>query len=563
LCAGIFALLIALLALSALSCLEPVGFEEDNIPPSELPSQDPATDDPPTDDPPTDDPPVDDPPEDDPPPGPDPILSVTIPGIQPVTGELGKIYSSTDKYVGDIHWDPLLPAGGTFEPFKDYTAKIELAMKGGHVLPPAEAVATVEGALSAAYDAATGTVTARFPRTHYSANTVAELISATTTLLPSTPAGAGNETLIKLTQAFYDSTEVTGATAPLYIGIGTDDTIPYTIRGLGKLVSQKLPMGILLANNNITLEDVRIEITDSTKGVPRKWSGSSSYRAAILIGRYETAPGSGASFEAGLGSKNVTVKNCNISFKVDNSMIAGILISDGTDRVNEVSIDHNDIAVEITNDKTYAAQALLLYRYDPGISITNNGLSSKNRPIIASESTGAPVNPAGGILMHIFPNMADSVTPLISGNVINGSPTYDFYINIQSAGDRTSIPALIENKFATPQSTWMTKDSTDTGSFYKKLLTTLLSQSRTGAGYGFLALWLKYSDTQNDFVFECYAQESNRLSAIDFWGYTINNNAYTLADFRTRLLLNEAGSVYDTDTFHWTSTIVGTNINFP
>jgi hypothetical protein len=524
------ALVLALLSLSALSCPGPIGFLADAAPaPNPPPEEPPAS-------------------------GPDPVLSIEVPGLRPVAGAGPQTYISSTAYTGDIRWAPALPPANRFESFKDYTATIELAMKGGRPLPPAELSVTVEGALSAVYDAAAGTITAAFPRTHRSVDSVAQLHDAISTLSSlSPPAGGDNKNIIELTPAFY--TDANGTNSFLAIGVGvTTTTIPFTIRGQGKFSPQALTIGILLANNNITLEDVRVEITDSAKGVLRKWTSTLSYRVAVLIGRYTAIS---SPFEGGLGSQNVTVTNCHISFKDDDSMIAGLLVSDGTSR-NIVSIDNNVIAVESVN-ASYAAQALLLYRYDPLISITGNGLESKNVP---ATSGGNPTTyPAAAIFMHLFPDINSSYTPLISGNTINGNPTYDFYIDILNRGGRIVIPVLAENKFATRDSTWMTAASTDTGetrSFYKKLLGALMDQSRGGAGYGYLALDM---DAPNDYVYECYYRQNNRLWAIDFWGYHIVSGAYTSGpanEVRARLLLNDNGLVYEKNAqFHWTRDIAG------
>jgi hypothetical protein len=258
------------------------------------------------------------------------------------------------------------------------------------------------------------------------------------------------------------------------------------------------------------------------------------------------------------------VQNCDISFAVSNSMIAGIYVHGVVDRpLEHISIADNEISVEAANT-AYAAQALLVHLYAPGLSITGNGLKSQNIP-------GTHNNPAGGLFMQLAPDIPASATPLISGNTINGSPTYDFYINILSSGDRTGVAAMIADKFATPDSAWMSAASADTGggrSFYKKLIETLLPQTRTGLGYGYLGLYLdgaKFSLT--DLVFEVYYRQSNRLYAIDFWGYTIDNGAYNesgasaVNERRARLLLNEAGEVYKKDApFHWTTTTTDTNI---
>jgi hypothetical protein len=321
-----------------------------------------------------------------------------------------------------------------------------------------------------------------------------------------------------------------------------------------------LEAGVLLANNHITLEDVRINITDSSKAVPRKWSGSSSYRAALLIGRYDADPAPNP-FEAGFGSQNVTVKNCDISFTANNSMIAGIYISNGTSG-NVVSIDHNEVAVD-TNGGTSAAQALLVHRYDPDISITGNGLESRNTPVINPTS-----RPAGALLIQIHPDIYPLATPQVSGNSINGTPTYDFYVNILSTGDRTGIPALSADGFATHDSKWMTADSNDTHSFYKKLVETLLGQSRAGAGYGYLAMYL---DGQRggieDFVWEGYYRRNNRLWAIDFWGYVMDDGAYKTGgsgyadNERARLLIDDDLRVSGTGQFHWTPNTPGDSSN--
>jgi hypothetical protein len=502
---------ILLLAASILSCLKPIGFGPEDL--------DPVPADP---------------------------TPIVITGIAPVTGETAKIFNSATAYTEDIHWSPPIPTSDPykdqFEPFKDYTATIELAMKGDHTRPPAGTKVTVDGALSAEYDAANGRITAKFPRTHYPVKSVDELKSAIGELSPlPAPAGSNNENIIELTQAFY--TSVASATEYIPIGIGAATTIPYTVRGLGNEDSDPaLRVGVLLANDNITLENVRIAIDTSTKGVPRQWTISppSSYRAAVLVGRYDTDPGSGVSFTAGTGSNNVTVKNCNISFGGASAtgMIGGIFLS-GNEQ--NISIANNTVSVEAP--KGSAAQALLVLLYNPGVSITGNGFKSHN--IAATHG-----NPASAIFMQVRPDMASSVTPLISDNRVNGSPTYDFYINILSdgTGNRTGVPALVAgNNFATPQSTWMTAASTDTGSFYKKLLTTLLSQSRIGVGYGYLAMYFG----SNDCVFECYAQEDGKVKFIDFWGYKIAEGKYIAGsgapsytdNVRARLRLSSNGSV--------------------
>jgi hypothetical protein len=495
-----------------------------------------------------------------------PIQSVAITGIQPVTNGTPRPSITKPEYVGLITWSSVQPATDytKFQFFTDYTAVIELVMRGGHSLPPANAAVKVEGALSAVYNAAAGTITATFPRTHYPVDSVAELNVAVAAVKPlPSPSNPNNENVIDLTEAFYDTVNDTVNDAGAFIPIGlssTDNSIPYTVRGLGRFSPKKLTAGVLLANNNITLEDVRIEITGGARGVPRAWTPTLNYRAALLIGRYTTTT---TSFGAGLGSQNVTVRNCNISFRANDSMIAGIYISDGTGQ-NVVSIDRNEVAVD-TLGGISAAQAILIHRCDPGISITGNGLQSKNIPI-----DNPTQRPAGALLIQILPGPdIDSATPRITGNMINGSPTYDFYINILSPGEnRIGIPALFKDNFATPNSRWMTAASTDTGpgrSFYKKLLEALFDQSRSGAGYSCLFMYFDGSlGSFTDCVWESYSRQSSRLYAIDFWGYTIDSSQYryTDSDVRARLLVDPNGSVYEKDAqFYWAPNIPGTETN--
>jgi hypothetical protein len=536
------AVFIAVLLFTVLSCLDPVTYPENN---SQDGTQNSGSE----------------------------ITPITISAdIQPVNGKEHKELITTSDFLGVITWDPPLPADKKFEPFKDYTAVISLAMMGGLPLPPAGTKINVEGALSAVYSA--GKITAVFPRTHYPVDSVAQLNTAVGAVQPlPVPANPASENIIELTHDFYDdANSATGTNSGAFITVGADEAdndIPYTIRGLGglgKYSAEKLNVGILLANNNVTLEDLRIYVTDKDKGIPKIWekkgdgSMKNSYRAAMVIGRYQNAPALGSETFAsgGAQSKNVTVQNCNITFTNDTSMIAGIMVLGGDSPVENISITDNEVTVD-TRSSSYATQALLIYNYAPTLSITGNAIEALN---VATDH----VKPASALFMQIKPGFVENFTgtPLISGNTINGSPTYDFYINIYSKGDRIGVPELLNNGFATPDSVWMTADSTDTGNdrgFYKKLIETLLPQTRSGLGYGYLAMYFGGSTeapVNSDCVFEAYHRKSSRLYAIDFWGYTIDNGAYNesgtsaVNERRARLLLDENGRVYkNNEQFCW------------
>jgi hypothetical protein len=551
-------LLVLLFVLPVMSCLKPTEFDEDMLPP--IPKIEPD-------------------------PEPPPDLSadpINITGIAPVTGETAKdTLVLTAESLGSIGWIPA-PSNGKFGALTDYIAVITLAMMGGRSLPPADISVTVEHALSSTYDAVSGKITAYFPRTHYPVKSVDDLAAAVSAVKNTLLLAADDKNIIDLESAFYTDANSKNT----FITIGTDDsdnTIPYTVRGQGKYSAEALTAGILLANNNITLEDIRFNITTITQAIPHLWSSgtnppatNSYYRAALSIGRYKGAPlinsdrSIVSNYAANLGgvlpSKNVVVRNCNISFTDDNSMLAGIYINRGADNIENISITDNTIHVESSQ---YAIQAILVQSYAPTLSITGNGLESRNVPLVAPSPNGSnPTrNPAGALFMQIHPdNVTGSDMPLIGDNIINGNPTYDFFINILSHGDRTGVQEMINNGFATSDSTWMTADSTDTGSFYKKLIDALLLQTRAGAGYGYLALYLgNPRGGLSDFVYEAYSRENAKLGAIDFWGYEISTpvKSYTNNQVRARILINPStGRAYDTNgQFYWTRNIKGDNTN--
>jgi hypothetical protein len=488
----------------------------------------------------------------------DPVLSslgpINITGITPVANKIAPLVFVSLDYIGAISWSPNIPVSGLyancFEPFQDYTAVIELAMKGGHSLPPAGTSVTVDGALSAAYNAAAGTITATFPRAHLSVDTVQELNDV---ILSNPPLGDTNgENIILITGLFYDNTNT--ANNPVTIGASTTaNNIPYTIKGLGTELSKKsLNVGILLANNNITLEDVKIEITASSKGVP--YSGSSAYKAALSIGRY-----SDANTLLTDGNQNVNVKNCNISFRANGSMIAGILVVNGTSPTGRISITDNIVSVMATNGSTKAAQALLIRRYGSALSIKRNMLRSENAPM-----ANATTNPASALFIQLFPEdiNVSMPSPDITDNTMFGAPTYDFFVNRMTGNDRVGEQLMIDDKFATAASVWATSDSADKNSFYKKLLEALVLQTESIQGYGYFA---EYLGNAGDFIYEAYECHNQKIVAIDYWGYEIETSPSASyknnPDVRARLFLDNGLVSSNPGQFHWTPDIEGDNTN--
>ena len=352
----------------------------------------------------------------------------------------------------------------------------------------------------------------------------------------------GTGTVIHLTDAFY--TDANNRTSAIVIDANTTrNTSSYTIKGLGKDSTQALNVGIILANDKVTLDGVKFAITDPTKAATTNPTNSSytnyRYTAAISIGR--TANGTAWLAGADLASNNVTVKNCNISYNKAHanngySFNAGIYVNGDLTAAAPQSISITDNSVETRGTGTAAAQAVTIAHYDPSMVITGNTLSSY---------TGSPqaINgPASALFLNINPAKVNSTaTPNISGNTLDGH-NIDFYANIYSTGDYVGVPALFASKFGTYYSTWVT-DTTD--SFYRKLYTTLISQAQAAgyAGLFFMALGGEAGSYDGYcFVYEAWEKTGGTVTAVDYWGATILND---------RALQYNAGdgtAKYDTDT---------------
>jgi hypothetical protein len=547
-------------------------------------------------------PPIEEPPE-------EPTDTDTTPVVRPVnisaiTGVVGpgadgsivpaSTITSTARFTGTVSWNPPISSSGVFAPGTLYTATITLTPKSGYTF---EGVAadyfTVEGA-RASNAANSGTVTAVF--TGIRADDVSSLNGAVTAA-KSYNGGA----VIYLSSAFYNSANTAGTAIVVDAG-NTDNTIPYTIKGTGKNSGDSLTVGILLANDNVTLEGVKIAVTDPAKAAITQGTDLKRYTAAITIGR--SADGTSFLTAEGTASKNVTVRNSDVT--IDYSAVAsmpsgythnaGIYICGNYDwstnnRPKNITITGGN-TISAKGYSTNAAQGLIMNNYDPSLVITNNTLKSE------TGGTQAVNGPAAGLFMTVNPaSVMDSNTPQITGNTLDGK-NIDFYVNILSSGnnDYTGVPALFNAKFGTYHSTWAIGNAMPAAnsSFYKKLYDELIKQSdgdyaglffmMFGPGAAATPMYDGYCFTYEAWVKSGGAGNSGTITAVDYWGATIGNSgtdsAYdangkdtdtkagdtahsasgksgTAAGYRGRLVPDSSkpdGVDRDTQDFHWNVT---------
>jgi hypothetical protein len=472
------------------------------------------------------------------PPGPPPSYSPTTVTIKEIGGLAGfadpdfepPATVETAQFTGTVTWSPALNAG-KLDADTLYTATITLAPKTGYTLigVPADFF-TVDGA-KATNAANSGTVTAAVIRV----DDVAGLATAVT----AAKGYAGGGAVIYLSPGFYGDANTAGN----FIVVDADNTdngIPYTIKGTGN--TDTLTVGIVLANDNVTLDGVKIAVDTATKAANYLYPLPNTYKAAITIERRSNAA---TAVSPAPAPTNVTIQNCDISYDVtDTSGAAGI-------------IAYGAAGIEIASNEITATNT------SPG----NTGTSaSAIAVVIPSDATG---------------------TPNITANTLKGG-AFDFYITVLSASDMVGVQALFDDNFGTATSTWVAAASTDSTSFYKQLVTALLPQSKgsTGAGDGFGRLFLSLGGTLGStggsagFALEYYeidsADSDNAIiTAINYWspglsggGTEYNDTVMTSSTedatnttgTRGRLEL-QSGNFTPNGTFKWTwSDTTGTNL---
>jgi len=360
---------------------------------------------------------------------------------------------------------------------------------------------------------------------------------------------------INLTEAFYTAANTA---SPLnYITVGKDAApltqddpysstgLAYTIKGLGgkdNVSAEELTVGIWLANNNITLEDVKFNITASATNVPMyPWGNGSYYRVAVMVGRDGLYEGEEALYSA----DNVTVKNCEVIIGGTTGFIAGIFF-----RGRYVKIEDNK--VEATGSS--AVQALAVEVWQSGDKVINNELTAKyntypnfdpwgNPP---ASTYGAPASAFYIGWIYEYPdsrweNWAITGNTLSVGNRANDVPggttnaCYSFYINSLQGetyeddptqqGSREGVDELREALFGTPNTHWVLDPTTTDSTTVKQIVNALLDNiDASGFGAVWMYLHARGQDDGINNVYEMYTIKNGDIIRIAYAGYPITNN---------------------------------------
>jgi hypothetical protein len=350
----------------------------------------------------------------------------------------------------------------------------------------------------------------------------------------------GGKGVVQLSEAFYNAANEAGTA--LVIDAGTErNTTPYTIRGLGK-DGRTLSVGVLLANDKVTLEGVRIAVTEKDKATPATpWTETSNYKSAVYIGRVDDSgsPVTGAAHP----SEGVTITDCDISVDFSNAAVGipadpftsavwvsaarGGATGDALYNPKNITISNNTISATGLNG--YATQGVLLIGYDYSIAITGNTISAQYGAPQTGKRYGAPASAL--FFTRVYgENLMGSGAPRISGNTLKleGNSAYSFYINAYETSDEAilnqngGVTVLRGDNFTIATTTWALNASNDTGSSYKKLFTALLDNITT-TGFGSISI---PQAAGNSYDFEHYHIAARQVTRISVLGDHIVGGKY-------------------------------------
>jgi hypothetical protein len=334
---------------------------------------------------------------------------------------------------------------------------------------------------------------------------------------------------IKLTAAFYE--EANGKSEFIAIDAGVDDnTKHYIIKGLGK-DGTALTVGILLANDNITLAFVKVNVETTSKAAPCSWE---KYKAAVSIGRATVADSTVTLLTgADLASSNVTIQNCDITSTANaDGFTAGVYVCGTYDSTNNaiypsanITLSGNTITAK--GHQTQAVQAVNIHVWHPTVAITDNTITAhygtKATPGLAYCNAPASAIYAGWVLPKTVTGM-DNTTVNISGNTLVAD-AYSFYFNacetVAEPTDKAGVTALRGDNFSVAATTWALTSATDTDSTFKKLFNALLDNI---AGYGFAFVGNKIGT--GVFEAEQYEIKEKKVYAISVYGDHIVDGEY-------------------------------------
>jgi hypothetical protein len=411
-----------------------------------------------------------------------------------------------------------MASGDVFAANISYTAVITIISSSGYTLSGVAANPVAGAVSSVTSQSGSGAViNAVFPVLADDPGSLGTAIAA---------AKASANPVVQLTSGFYSTANSGGSYIAVDAGT-TDNPTPYTIKGTGKASSDVLAVGILLANDNVTLEQVKINIPAAASGIaaPSSWE---TYNAGISIGR----AGSGGTLLTlgNLTSSNVTVKDTDVTITGAAGFTAGIYVCGVAASSNNVyastNITLSGNTVHATGYSSNAVQALAIGIWHPSIVITGNTFEARYGTRGSKGYYGG--RPASAIYISRVYG-ADKIgtgTPTISGNTLISS-VYSFYFNalqVTDVTDKAGVAVLRDDNFSVAETTWALPNSGDTSSTYK-LVFNALKTNISDKGFGFVGIPVFWSP---DVLFniEQYEIEAGTVEAVSVYGSHIVNDSY-------------------------------------
>jgi hypothetical protein len=351
-----------------------------------------------------------------------------------------------------------------------------------------------------------------------------------------------NATNAILTKTFYSTVNTAGT--PIVIGAGTQDREkPVTITGFGKDdKSHKINVGIVIANDNITLENVWVEINDRAKApVNANWN---NYSTAILAVRTDTEGKQVSIDENGKGGgwvNNVSILNNQITVTGLTSNFMGINFPTGYGNNNagyvpqNIVISGNIINLAASEKGAYAGIEIDLLgtkEYKITGNTVNVTFAEQDAKFWKGEGSladwGEMENSTiTGIHINKLVNESSwdgNFTTDISGNTFTGV-NYDWYIYKSASANGIMPVSMAAKNFGTDMSTWILSDgAADDFAYY---VVKMLNQNlKDGDGYG------RIGETSSH-IPEYYNIVDGKIVGVSYWnatgaaGIVVDNGAWT------------------------------------
>ncbi|MDR1643802.1 MAG: hypothetical protein LBT59_29245 [Clostridiales bacterium] len=309
---------------------------------------------------------------------------------------------------------------------------------------------------------------------------------------------------LNLLKEFYDDANNAGS----YIEIN-EGTKPVEIHGSS---TEELTVGVWVQRDDLTLDKLNFNITDSDKATKAYWTDSSNYYNAILLGKGPTSP-----YHNGAGLKNVTVTNSTINIS-GFTFTSGIYVGGVYDsRPDNVEISRNTIIAK-GNEKS-AVQGLLINVFDKSLIIKNNYISST----YGNGTPPIPYNaPASAFFISTLFDEATTNSSLnISDNTLSCAQ-YTFYINVlpeDNVVTSAGVKAMREKEFGLPSTKWSFEPAE---SFAKVVFDNLVGQV-DDIGFAFVSEFVKRAP---EFEVEQYEIDSKAVVGISYYGDKLVDGHY-------------------------------------